>query len=55
VIKAADVIALSLTTAFHGDSQGETIPAEGLALLKAVKEGTIDAAITAYPDLVLTR
>ena len=54
-VKAVDVVALSLTAAFHGDRQGETIPAEGLALLKAVKEGSIDAAIMAHPDLVLTR
>jgi LCP family protein required for cell wall assembly len=58
-IKGNDVIGLSLSTTFTpppaGQVTGESIPATGLALLKAVNDGTLDAFIVSHPELVLAR
>jgi len=52
-LDADDVVALSLSNTFHGDGRGETIPAPGRALLKALKEGDLAKFAGDHPEMAL--
>jgi LCP family protein required for cell wall assembly len=60
-LKPADVVALSLSDAFTGGDGSEAIavkgseviPAKGMALLKALKDGTLPDFVRAHPEMAL--
>lgn len=54
-LRADEVIALSLSKTFYGDGQGEMIPAQGRALLAALKEANLAKFVQEHPEMVLQR
>jgi LCP family protein required for cell wall assembly len=52
-LKPADVVALSLSDTFTGVNGSEAIPAKGMALLKALKDGTLPDFVRAHPEMAL--
>jgi LCP family protein required for cell wall assembly len=52
-LKPADVVALSLSDTFSGGDGSQAIPAKGMALLKALKDGTLPDFVRAHPEMAL--
>lgn len=54
-LQPSDIVALSLSNTFHGSGGAETIPPQGLALLRALKERNLDEFVPEHPEMVLVR
>jgi LCP family protein required for cell wall assembly len=54
-LQANEIVALSLSNTFHGDGGSETIPPQGLELLRALKEQSLAKFVLAHPEMVLQR